>query len=103
MAVGLRHVVTLTFRDETTDATVEEILAALRALPDRIAEIQGYVVGADVGVARGVAEGNASLAIVGDFASTEDYVAYRDHPAHGEVIQMILPHLAARSAVQHET
>lgn len=95
---GLRHVVTLTFRDDTTDEQVDEIVAALRALPDAISELRSYVVGTDVGRS----PGNSSLAIVADFDSWEGYEVYRDHPRHAEAIDLILPHLAARGAVQHE-
>ena len=96
---GLRHVVTLTFRDDTTSEQVDEIVGALRALPDAIPELRDYVVGADVGRS----DGNASLAIVADFDSWEGYEAYRDHPQHVAVAtDLILPVLAGRGAVQHE-
>ncbi len=96
---GLRHVVTLTFSDETSPAQLAAIVDGLRGLPAVIPAIEGYEVGTDVGTA----EGNATLAIVGDFASWADYEVYRDHPAHHEVInELILPHIAGRSAVQHE-
>ena len=97
---GVRHVVTLTFRDDTTREQLDGIVASLRALPDAIPELKSYVVGADVGRS----EGNASLAIVADFDSWEGYEAYRDHPQHVAVAtEMILPLLSGRGAVQHET
>ncbi len=97
---GLRHVVTLTFRDDTTDEQLDTIVRGLRALPDAIAEIDEYVVGVDAGLA----EGNATLAIVADFSSQAAYEVYRDHPAHQAVIHdHILPVIAGRSAVQHHT
>ena len=96
---GLRHVVTLTFRDDTTAEQVDEIVTALRALPDAIPELKSYVVGPDVGRS----EGNASLAIVADFDSWAGYEAYRDHPEHvGVATELIIPVLAGRGAVQHE-
>ena len=97
---GLRHVVTLTFADDTTDDQLDAIVEGLRGLPEAIPEIADYVVGLDAGLA----EGNATLAIVADFASEDDYATYRDHPAHHAVIQeRIIDHLAGRSAVQHRT
>ena len=97
---GLRHVVTLTFRDDTSDDHVAEIVSRLRALPDAIPELRSYVIGTDVGRS----DGNASLAIVADFDSWAGYEAYRDHPAHQAVIQdLILPVLAGRTALQHRT
>lgn len=97
---GLRHVVTLTMSDAATDEQIDAIVDALRGLPDEIPEIDHYVVGRDAGLA----EGNATLAIVGDFASVAAYEVYRDHEAHHRVInELILPVIAGRSAVQHET
>jgi hypothetical protein len=96
---GLRHVVTLTFQDDTTTEQVDEIVGRLRALPDAIPELRSYVVGTDVGRSRG----NASLAIVADFDSWDGFEAYRDHPAHVAVAtEVIVPVLAGRGAVQHE-
>lgn len=98
--MGLRHVVTLTFADDTTEDQVEEIVAALRLLPSQIDELRAYVVGVDAGIS----EGNATLAIVADFDSVEGYEVYRDHPAHQAAItQLIVPVIAGRSAVQHHT
>lgn len=98
LSEGIRHVVTLTFRDDTTPEQVDAICAALRALPDAIPELKGYVIGVDVGRS----EGNASLAIVADFDSWDGYEAYRDHPEHQKVAtELVLPVLAGRGAVQH--
>ena len=97
---GVRHVVTLTFRDDTTTEQVEAISAALRALPATIPELKRYVIGTDLGWS----EGNSSLAIVADFDSWEGFEVYRDHPDHVAVAtDMILPVLSGRGAVQHET
>lgn len=97
---GVRHVVTLTFRDGTTTDQLEAIVSALRALPDAIPELVSYVVGVDLGRS----EGNATLAIVADFDSWAGFEAYRDHPDHVAVAtDLILPVLSGRGAVQHET
>ena len=98
--MGLRHIVTMTFRDDTTPEQVDAIVTTLRELPDLIPEIESYVVGVDAGLA----DGNADLAVVADFASVADYEIYRDHPAHRAVItQQIVDVLAGRSALQHHT
>ena len=98
--MGLRHIVTLTFRDDTTADQVEAIADALRELPGKIPELRSYVVGTDLGLS----DGNAHLAVVADFDSEQDWQAYRDHPAHQAIItQQIVPVLTARSAVQHRT
>ena len=90
-----RHVVLLTFADGTD---VDGIAAALRQLPAQIPELRSYVVGVDAGIG----EGNAQLAVVADFDDEAGYLAYRDHPAHQQVIaERIRPALTARAAVQH--
>lgn len=91
--------VTLTFRDDTTDEQLDEIVTRLRALPDSIPELKDYVVGLDVGRS----EGNATLGIVADFEDWAGFEAYRDHPDHVAVAsELILPVLTGRGAVQHE-
>ena len=93
---GLRHVVTLTFKDETPAEALDGIVAGLRELPGAIDAIEGYEVGIDAGLA----EGHATVASVADFASVGDYEIYRDHPEHLRVIEdLILEHIAGRSAV----
>ena len=98
--MGLRHISLLTFREDTTDDQIDAIVADLRALPGQIPEIRSYVVGTDLGLA----DGNASLAIVADFDDAAGYEVYRDHTAHQAVAtDRIVPVLAGRSAIQHDT
>lgn len=94
-----RHIVMLTLRDDTTEAQRRALLEGLATLPGRIASIRGYSVGVDVGLA----DGNASVSVVGDFDDRDGYLEYRDHEAHREVIaQFIAPVLVSRTALQHE-
>lgn len=94
----IRHCVTLTFTPESTDDQVAAIEAGLAGLPGAIPEIRSYSFGRDLGLA----EGNGSFVVVADFATVEDYLVYRDHPAHQKVIvDCIRPILAGRSAVQY--
>jgi hypothetical protein len=93
-----RHVVLLQWSSETTEEQVQAVVDGLRGLPAAIPEIATYHVGTDAGVD----DGNVDLAIVADFGSVEDYVAYRDHPVHRALIaERIRPILAGRMAVQH--
>lgn len=99
MSGGVRHVVVFTWREGVTPEQVESVAAALRRLPEVIEQIRDYRLGPDLGVN----EGNADFVVVADFASLDDYLTYRDHPAHRAVVtETILPLLAARSAVQYE-
>ena len=46
---------------------------------------------------------NYDLAVIGDFASPDDYLVYASHPKHLEVIsELLAPYLEGRSAVQYE-
>ncbi len=94
-----RHIVLLKLVDSTTPAEITEIRDALRGLPEVIDEIRHY----EIGIDRGLAEGNASICVVGDFDSPEDYLAYANHPAHLALIaERIKPILAQRSAIQFD-
>ena len=95
----LRHVVCLTFRASTPDAAVDELVAALRALPAAIPEIRHYEVGIDVGLA----DGNADLTLAADFDDADAWRRYQDHPAHVRVItELVRPIVEHRVASQFE-
>lgn len=92
-----RHIVLLTLQPGTTDEQQQSILDGLASLPPAIPEIDEYRYGTDVGLA----EGNASIGIVADFADQAAYEVYRDHPVHRAVIEeRILPVLGGRTAIQ---
>jgi len=93
-----RHVVTLTLLPDAPAAARDEIVTALRTLPAQVPSIRGYAIGTDAGID----DGNADIVVVADFDDADGYVAYRDDPTHRQMIRdLILPVLAARSAVQH--
>ena len=94
-----RHVSLFTFTPETTQERQQELARQLRTLPGAIQEIKDYHVGPDAGLN----PGNYQFGIVADFASVEDYLVYRDHPVHQELIQAyVRPIVASRAAVQYE-
>ena len=94
----LRHVVTFTWNDRATPAALEEIVAALRALPGQIPELRAYHVGPDVGLD----DGNADFAVVADFDDEAGWRAYQRHPAHQAVRDRLRAIVASRAAVQYE-
>lgn len=95
--MGLRHVVMFRFAPGTTEEQRARLAEELRRLPAAIPEIAAYTVGPDAGLA----DGNFDFAVVGDFASAEDWQVYRDHPAHQAVIaEHIRPIVAERAATQ---
>lgn len=86
--------------DGVDNAAIEAVADALDALVATVPEVVSYLHGPDLGVS----EGNFDYVIVGDYASVEDYVVYRDHPEHQRIIaEMIKPHVAKRAAVQYLT
>ena len=95
--MGIRHVVLFRFAPGTSDEQRAVIARELRGLPAAIPEIAGYTFGDDAGLV----DTNWDFAVVGDFASEEDYLTYRAHPVHQAVIaDHIQPVLAERAAVQ---
>jgi hypothetical protein len=94
---GVRHVVTFTFRDDVTAEQIASMTDGLTGLPGQIPEIRDYRFGPDLAIN----EGNHQYAVVADFDSVEEYLVYRDHPAHMAVItERIRPIIASRVAVQ---
>jgi hypothetical protein len=95
----IRHVSLLTFADDTTDEQVRAIETALATLPARLPQLRSYAIGRDLAINAG----NASFGVVADFATVDDYLAYRDDPEHRRIItELIAPVLAGRTAVQYE-
>jgi hypothetical protein len=95
---GFRHVVMFAWAEGTTTGQQEEVAAKLAELPAVIPEVVTLSLGTDAGVS----PGNFDFVVVGDFASKDDYITYRDHPAHRAVVDdYIKPLLGQRAAVQY--
>ena len=94
----LRHTVLIAC-EGADDAAIDRIVDELRALPPLIPEIAAYAVGRDLGLAGSTAD----VVVTGDFASTDDYAVYRDHPEHVRVIEdHIKPVATAINRAQYE-
>lgn len=95
----IRHVVVFTWLAEATDEQKRYASDQIATLPSQMTGLRAYHYGPDADLA----EGNADFAIVADFDSADDYLAYRTHPAHIAVIeQAIRPITKQRLAVQFE-
>lgn len=95
----LRHVVMFRWNDDVDADHVAAVADGLDALPNHIPEIVSYRHGTDAGIN----SDNYDYVIVGDFASADDYVAYRDHPIHRSFIdRLIVGRVAERAAIQYE-
>jgi hypothetical protein len=85
--------------DDVDEAHVAAVAAGFDGLVASVPSIGAFRHGRDAGVN----EGNFDYVAVGDFASVEDYLAYRDHPLHQQFIrELIAGRVAGRSAVQYE-
>ena len=86
----------------TADATGEQKQAAateIVKLPSIVPSIRAFASGPDAGFA----ERNFDFAVTADFDDEAGYFAYRDDPAHRDVVQRyVTPIAAQRAAVQYE-
>lgn len=94
----LRHCVMFRWNDDATD----EAKAAIAAGLDKLAQMDvvgEYRHGPDAGMS----DGNWDYAIVGDFASVDDYQTYATDEGHLTFIaDLIRPNISARAGVQYE-
>ncbi|WP_426573295.1 Dabb family protein [Aquihabitans sp. McL0605] len=96
----MRHVVCFRFQPDTPTDQVVAMAEGLQELPALIPEIADYRLGPDLGLN----EASWDFAVCADFADTEAYVTYRDHPEHQARIQaLVLPIVAERVSVQYRT
>jgi hypothetical protein len=95
----IRHTSLLTFSPDATDAQIGAIEQALAGLPARLPGLRSYTFGRDAGINAG----QASFAVVADFDTVDDYIAYRDDEEHRRILSVLIaPILASRTAVQFE-
>lgn len=95
----LRHVAVFRFAEEATDERVRALAAGLDRLPETVGTMRDYRHGRDLGIN----EGTYDYAVVGDFATVDDYLAYRDHPVHRALIrELVTPIVAERASIQFE-
>ena len=93
----IRHTVMFKWTAEATPEQRQAVPAELAALAPNVPSIRGFVTGTDAGLA----PGNFDFAVTADFDDEAGFFAYRDDPAHREVIaRVIAPITAQRVAVQ---
>lgn len=93
------HLVTFTWRPETTNDDVVAIIENLTSLPEHMPELISYNFGPDLGLR----EGNADFAVAAVVEGPEGLLAYLDHPEHARILnEFIRPLIATRQAVQIE-
>ncbi|HXV53227.1 MAG TPA: Dabb family protein [Solirubrobacterales bacterium] len=94
----LCHTVTYRFREGVGEDRVADLVARLERLPELIETIREYRFGPDLGLT----EGAGDFAIVAVFEDADGWRAYRDHPSHLEVVELIGEMIEARTPVQFE-
>jgi len=94
----IRHTVIITL-DGAEDSLIDSIVDRLRLLPAEIPQIVNYTVGRDLGLQ----SGPPTIVVVGDFHSTNDYLAYSTNPTHVALIEeLIRPNATGLSRAQIE-
>ncbi|MBI4884164.1 MAG: Dabb family protein [Actinobacteria bacterium] len=92
----IRHVVLLKWNEGVGDAHSSAAGDALDQLPGLIPEIVSYQHGPDLGTA----VTNYDYVVTATFADIGDYLVYRDHPRHKEVVNTYLAPYSTRCAAQ---
>lgn len=94
----IRHVVMFRWAEDVDDAHRAAVAAGLDGLVQAIPEIRRYHHGPDLGVN----DGTYDYVVVGDFDTLDDYLVYRDHPVHQELIRsLIAGRVTDRAAIQY--
>ncbi|MGH9038733.1 MAG: Dabb family protein [Acidimicrobiia bacterium] len=94
-----RHVVMVSFAEDTTDEQKQALRDGLATMPEQIPEVRAYRFGDDAGIS----EDNYDLVVVADFEDQDGFLTYRDHPLHQKLVADLLrPIISRRAAVQHE-
>lgn len=95
----IRHVVMFRWKPDTVAEDVDSVVARLQTMPALIPQIREYRFGADLRIN----DANWDFVVVADFATADDYLAYRDDPHHRALVaEAIGPHLDERASVQYE-
>lgn len=96
-----RHVAMFRFADDATEQQRVALARGIDGMPEATGTIDAtrYRHGFDAGVN----PASWDYVVVADFASADDYLAYRDHPAHQALIRdLVQPVVADRASVQYD-
>ncbi len=95
----IRHNVLFRWKPEATDEQKQRVATELAKLPSIVPSLRAFASGPDAGLA----QNSFDFAVSADFDDEAGFFAYRDDPAHREVVERyILPITAQRVAVQFE-
>ena len=95
----LTHIWSMSFTEETTTAQREAFVAAMAELPNKIAGVESFRSGTDLGLN----PGNSDVAIVAEFADADAWKAYLAAPVHVAFVEdHVTPLCASWGAIQFE-
>ena len=89
----IKHIVIWTMKEEATAEQKAEMKNRLEALKGVISELVDIEVGID--------DGNGTMLLYSVFASNEDLDIYQAHPGHQEVVAIVKPLVAGRTACDY--
>lgn len=95
----IKHVVLLNWKSGVTKQQIADLGEGFKRLSQEVGEIKSYEFGPDAGFYKG----NASYALVAEFANAADLNAYVNHPKHQALLaELAGPMLESFQAVQFE-
>jgi len=92
------HIVMWKIAAENRQPAVRDIIAALEVLPQQIEQITTLRVGADISGS----EFSSDVALYTEFASRQDYLIYKEHPAHLQAVKIVSALVGERRVVDFE-
>jgi hypothetical protein len=95
----IRHTVLFRWTAQATEEQQEAAHDQLAKLPSLVPSVREFALGPDAGLN----QGNFDFAVTADFDDETGYLAYRDDPAHREIVtRYIQPILGERVAIQFQ-
>jgi hypothetical protein len=95
----LRHVVLFQFKDSSSEADVQKVVDAFRALPRKIKEIADFEYGVN-NSPEGL-DGGLTHCFLVTFKTEADRAAYLPHPEHQAFVEVLKPHLEKVTVVDY--
>jgi len=95
----LRHVVLFQFKASSSEADVQRVVEAFRALPAKISQIADFEYGVN-NSPEGL-DGGLTHCFLVTFKSEADRDAYLPHPAHTAFVELLKPHLEKATVVDY--
>lgn len=95
----LRHVVLFQFKDSSSQADIQRVVDAFRALPTKIPQIADFEYGVN-NSPEGL-DGGLTHCFLVTFKSEADRDAYLPHPEHQAFVEVLKPHLEKATVVDY--